>query len=400
MKLWNPENDVIVFERNKEGVTHGWGVTMERRFLAKLAKLDAESAAAIAARAVRWHEQAVHIHGRREVNKDNGEAYGVSRQTFVDILAARASGLGVDIRYEHDVTDAADLPDADLIVAADGVNSQLRGARAQFCTRVTDGQNKYIWLGTGTAWDAFNFFVVPTEAGWIWAHAYPHEPMTSTFIAECAESTWAALGFDKVSASRTCDMLEEIFADHLEGRRLWTQFADGMDARWLNFRTVSNERWHHGNVVLAGDSAHTVHFTVGLGTTLALQDVIALADQLRRASSLADGGLSAALTAYQEQRKAEIQLHVTEAERSAQWFENVPRYAGLSPRQFATVLHSRRAPHLRKLPPWLFCLLQDLKRCAGVVNSGSISTGARLPARPPPSPRCARCGRRCPGRHR
>jgi 2-polyprenyl-6-methoxyphenol hydroxylase-like FAD-dependent oxidoreductase len=361
MKLWDPANEVIVCERNKEGVTHGWGVTMERRFLARLAKFDGESAAEIAARSVGWQEQVVYIHGGREVNPDNGDACGVSRQKFVDILAARASGLGVDIRYECDVTDEAELPDADLIVAADGVNSQLRSAHAQFCTRVSDGRNKYIWLGTGTAWDTFNFFFVPTEAGWIWGHAYPHEPMTSTFIAECAESTWAALGFDQVSPSRTCDMLEEIFADHLEGRRLWTQLSDGLDARWLNFRTVSNERWHHGNVVLVGDSAHTAHFTLGLGTTLALQDVIALAGQLQRAGNLADGGLSAALTAYQEQRQAEMRSHVTDAQRSAQWFENVPRYAGLSPRQFATVLHARRAPHLLKLPPRLFCLLRDLK---------------------------------------
>ncbi len=376
MKLWDPANDVIVFERGKEGVTHGWGVVMERRFLATLAGFDAESAAQIAARSVRWQEQVVHIHGRREVNRDNGGACGVSRQKLVDILAARASGLGVDIRYEHDVASTAELPDADLIVAADGVNSQLRDAHAQFCTRVADGGNKYIWLGTGAAWDAFNFFFVPTEAGWLSGHAYPHEPMTSTFIVECAESTWAALGFDEASPSRTCDMLEELFADHLEGRRLWTQFSDGLDARWLNYRTVSNERWHHGTMVLAGDSAHTAHFSVGLGTTLALQDVIALAGQLRRAGDLADGGLSAALTAYEEQRKAELRSHVTAAERSALWFENVPRYAGLSSRQFAAVLHARRAAHLSTMPPRLFCLLQDVKRRTASVSRGMLA--ARL----------------------
>src|SRR5580692_8225212 len=43
MKLWNPANRVIVFERDKEGVTHGWGVIMERRFLGALAEFDAES---------------------------------------------------------------------------------------------------------------------------------------------------------------------------------------------------------------------------------------------------------------------------------------------------------------------------------------------------------------------
>lgn len=368
IKLWNPANEVIVFERDKEGVTHGWGVTLERRFLDRLSELDPESAAEIAARAVSWHEQAVEINGRREVNRDNDHACGVSRQRFVDILAARARGLGVEIRYEQDIRDPAQLPEADLILAADGASSQLRGSHPQFGTRVTHGRNKYIWLGTGKVWDAFNFFFVPTEAGWIFAYAYPHEPMTSTFIAECDERTWAALGFDNASPSRTCDMLEQIFADHLDGRRLWTQFPDGMDARWLNFRTVSNERWYHGNVVLAGDSAHTAHYTVGLGTTLALQDVIALAGQLRRAGNLAADGIGAALAAYQRQRQAALQSHATEAQRSALWFENVARYTDLSPRQFAAVLHARRAPLLPKLPPRLFCLLHDLRQHSRAIN--------------------------------
>jgi 2-polyprenyl-6-methoxyphenol hydroxylase-like FAD-dependent oxidoreductase len=362
MKLWNPANEVIVFERNKEGITHGWGVTMERRFLDEMAGLDAESAAEIAARSVSWDEQAVEIYGGREVNPDNGDAYGVSRKRFVDILAARASGLGVEIRYEEDIRDTSQLPEADLILAADGVSSQLRSSRAEFGTQVTEGRNKYIWLGTGKVWDAFNFFFVPTEAGLMWSHAYPHETMTSTFIVECEERTWAALGFDNASPSRTCDMLEQIFADHLGGRRLWTQFPEGTDARWRSFRTVSNERWYHGNVVLAGDSAHTAHFSVGLGTTLALQDVIALAGQLRRADNLAADGIGAAMAAYQEQRQAELRLHATEAQRSELWFENVPRYAGLSSRQFAAVLHARRAPLLLKLPPRLFCLLHDLRQ--------------------------------------
>ncbi len=384
MKLWNPANEVMVFERDKEGVTHGWGVIMERRFLDRLAELDAESAAEISARAVSWNEQVVEINGRREVNRDYGYVYGVSRQRLVDILAARASGLGVEIRYEQDVSDTSQLPEADLILAADGASSQLRGSRAQFCTRVTDGRNKYIWLGTGKAWDAFNFFFVPTEAGWIYGHAYPHETMTSTFIAECDERTWAALGFDTASPSRTCDMLEQIFADHLDGRRLWTQFPDGMDARWLNFRTVSNERWYHGNLVLAGDSAHTAHFSVGLGTTLALQDVIALAGQLRRAGKLSAMSISAALAAYQQQRQAELRPHATEATRSALWFENVPRYAGLSARQFATVLHARRAPLLPKLPPRLFCLLHGVRHRSRAVSLGPEAGAARHAGGEPP----------------
>jgi anthraniloyl-CoA monooxygenase len=81
MKLWRPESDVTVFERNKEGVTHGWGVTMERGFLATLAGLDAESAAEIEGSSVRWQHQVVSFRGERDVNHDNGDSSGWTSAT-------------------------------------------------------------------------------------------------------------------------------------------------------------------------------------------------------------------------------------------------------------------------------------------------------------------------------
>lgn len=361
-KLWQPESDVIVFERNKEGATHGWGVTMEQKFLAALAGLDGESAAAIEWRSVRWLDQAICFGGDRKVNRDNGAAYGISRQRFVEIVAARARQLGVEIRYEHTVRDIAELTaNADLIVAADGIGSQIRDSR-DFGTTITEGRNKYIWLGTGRVFDSFSFLFERTRAGWIWAYAYRHDPQASTFIVECQPRTWTGLGFHRCSPARALDRLEDIFAGHLAGHRLWAQFPDGMDAHWQNFRTVRNERWHRGNVALVGDSAHTAHFSVGLGTTLALEDVIVLAGQLRRTGGQTPAGVLRALQAYQDQRQAELRAHAIEARHSARWFENVPRYAGLTPRQFATVLHARRAPLLPVMPPRLFCGLQGVRQ--------------------------------------
>jgi 2-polyprenyl-6-methoxyphenol hydroxylase-like FAD-dependent oxidoreductase len=290
----------------------------------------------------------------------------------MDILATRARQLGVSIHYEHDVSGKSGLPAADLIVAADGADSQLRAGRGEFGTTVTEGRNKHIWLGTGKLFDAFNFFFEPTEAGWIWAYAYQHEPRASTFIVECEPRTWSGLGFDNCSPTRALGRLEEIFSDHLHGHRLWSQFAGGADARWRNFRTVSNRRWHHGNVVLVGDSAHTAHFSGGLGTTLAIGDAIALAAQLRRVGHRAAGngaaGLTAALTAYQRQRQAELRRHASEAKRSAAWFEKVPRYADLTPRLFAAALHARRAALLPGLPPRTGGGLLEVRRRLGLAG--------------------------------
>jgi 2-polyprenyl-6-methoxyphenol hydroxylase-like FAD-dependent oxidoreductase len=361
MRLWQPESDVTVFERNAAGVTHGWGVIWEREFLERLARLDAESAAEIERSSTRWRDQVTDFRGVRDVNGDNNDTHAISRQRFVDILAARAGELGVDIRYSHEVRDASELGDADLIVAADGVNSLLRDGRTGFGTSIRTGRNKYAWLGTTEAYESFSFFFEQTEAGWIWAHAYPHGPTASTFIVECTPATWAALGFDAGPASTALDRLTDIFGKHLDGHRLTSRFPDGSEARWQNFRTVRNERWHDGRVVLVGDSAHTAHFSVGLGTTLAIDDVIALAGQLRTTRTGGRGGrgcdLEPALAAYQRQRQSELRAHAMMADRSEAWFENLPRYAALPPREFAAVLHARRAPLLPYLPPRVFCQL-------------------------------------------
>jgi 2-polyprenyl-6-methoxyphenol hydroxylase-like FAD-dependent oxidoreductase len=379
MKLWQPESDVTVFERNAAGVTHGWGVIWERRFLDRLAALDPESAAEIERDSTRWRDQVISFRGVREVNGDNQGTYAISRQRFVNILAARADQLGVDIRYSHEVRDAAELPDADLIVAADGVNSVLRDSRrAGFGTSIGTGRNKYTWLGTSKAYESFSFFFEQTEAGWIWAHAYQHEPTASTFIVECTPATWAALGFDHGPASMALDRLEEIFGRHLDGHRLSSRFPDGSEARWQNFRTVRNERWYDGRVALAGDAAHTAHFSVGLGTTLAIDDVIALAEQLRAAKTRGD--LAPALAAYQRQRQSELRLYAIMADRSEAWFEHLPRYAVLPPGEFATVLHARRAPLLPYLPPRVFCQLNRARERFPAIDALRTLV-SRLPPR-------------------
>ena len=57
---------------------------------------------------------------------------------------------------------------------------------------VTTGRNQYAWLGTPKVFDAFTFAFERTEAGWVGVRL----PLgaTSTFIVECAPSTWEALG--------------------------------------------------------------------------------------------------------------------------------------------------------------------------------------------------------------
>jgi anthraniloyl-CoA monooxygenase len=342
MKLRDPAHDVLVVERNRPDDTFGWGVVFSNETLENLWKNDAKSAAAIEGAFQHWDDIDVHFKGH--VVRSGGHGFaGIARKRLLGILQERARSLGVDLRFETEVEDAGAYPDADLIVAADGANSRIRSRHAAaFQPSIELRQNKYVWLGTEKAFEAFTFIFEETEHGWIWAHAYRFDADTSTFIVECDEATWRALGFDRMSQADGIAACEMLFERHLDGHRLMSNAAHLRGSAWLSFPRVACERWHHGNLVLLGDAAHTAHFSVGSGTKLALEDAIGLADALH-----AEHDLERALEAYHETRRIEVLKLQSAARNSTEWFEAVPRYAHFEPMQFAYALltRSQRVSH-------------------------------------------------------
>jgi p-hydroxybenzoate 3-monooxygenase len=65
----------------------------------------------------------------------------------------------------------------------------------------------------------------------------------------------------------------------------------------LPFRSFVQEPMRHGNLLLAGDAAHTVPPTGAKGLNLALADVRVLAEELERAIAKKDGSLLDSYTA-------------------------------------------------------------------------------------------------------
>jgi 2-polyprenyl-6-methoxyphenol hydroxylase-like FAD-dependent oxidoreductase len=362
MKLRDPQHDVLVFERNPTGAVHGLGVTLGQDMLDTLRDNDSVSAAELELAARRWTHQIVYIDRARE-SRDGFDISSIGREALVDILARRAADVGVRITYGHEVTDLAELPPADLVVIADGVGSRLRSAVDAFGTSITVTGNKHMWLGSTIQLDTFNYIFAPTPHGWMWAYAYQFEERSSTFIVEGSPRTLAESGLDAMPAEEAAAILSDVFKDNLGGHRLTARLPDGSLARWLDFRIVRNERWHAGNLVLAGDSAHTAHFSLGQGTKMALDDAIALADSLGRHADL-----ETALSAYETRRKAELMRPLSEARCSAQWFENLPRYIGLKPHEFATLLQARWSPLIQVLPPRLSYQLHQVTRRFHVLD--------------------------------
>jgi anthraniloyl-CoA monooxygenase len=383
-KLRNPEIEVTVLERNPAEVSFGWGVTFSDDVLDSLYEGDPVSAARIEANPVSWSDQLVVLQDKPAAHL-GGYGFAIRRDLLMRLLARRATELGVKLLYEYPVEDPDELArvvDADLVLAADGANSRVRGWHAeQFGTQTEQGVNHYIWLGARKVFTEFCYGFEHTEAGWIWFYAYPYDQQTTTFIVECGPQTWRALGFDTLGPDEALRKLEQIFARHLDGQPLLAQTRPEdahRPAPWLQFTWVTNRAWYHDNIVLAGDAAHTTHFSIGNGTKLAFDDVLELDRQL----GAHPHDLPAALADYQRRRDEAVTARQRVARNSAHWFEQIGAYTGLDPVRFSFALRTRGEVS-RPAPagaPWLLHRATQLslgRAARGLITSSRRRQRAR-----------------------
>ena len=349
LKKRRPDADVTVLERNAPDDTFGWGVVFSDQTLDNVRAADEPTYQAISDSFARWDDIDIHFKGTTITSGGHGFA-GIARRRLLEILQRRAQALGVDLRFRQEIRGLADLErlglaGADLIVAADGINSVIRQELAeQFQPNLDVRKARYIWLGTTQRFDAFTFIFIVNDAGVFQVHAYRFEEAQSAFIVECDERSWRNAGFDRMDAAETLAACEEMFAPWLGGHRLMHNAPHQRAKPWLTFVRVSNAAWFRDNVVLIGDAAHTAHFSIGSGTKLALEDAIALA---RVIDERGTQDLEHALKQYQDERMTEALRLQNAARNSMEWFENVRRYVNLDPPQFAYSLltRSQRVSH-------------------------------------------------------
>jgi len=341
LKKARPDFDVTVYERNRPEDSYGFGVVFSDETLDHFAEADGPSYEELTRSFKHWGDIEVHhFSGRRFVSGGHGFA-ATGRRELLEILTKRATEVGVDLRFSTEIADLSDLPEADLIVGADGANSMVRRSLEPHLGPSIDLRvNKYIWFGTPKVFDEFNFIFEDTPAGMVWAHIYPYSSEGSTFIVEVPPGTWRSLAFDQtkdetfppgISDEVALKACQEMFAEHLDGHPLV-----GNNSKWLQFPTIKCERWHHENVVLMGDAIHTAHFSVGSGTKLAMEDAIALSGFL-----LEDMPIGEALDSYETARRPEVDSLQRAAKASLEWFEGADRYRHLEPEQFVFSMLTR-----------------------------------------------------------
>ena len=342
MKKQDPSHRVRVVERNKPYDTFGWGVVFSDQTLGNLQAADPESAAEVLAAFNHWDDIEVNIRGHKLRSGGHG-FIGIGRKRLLNILQRRCEELGVELVFETDAQGDQDYPDADLIIASDGLNSRIRSKYAEtFQPDIDLRKCRFVWLGTHKKFEAFTFAFEETPAGWFQAHAYQFDGETSTFIVEAPEDVWLAAGIDKMEKEESIAFCEKLFARHLDGNPLMSNASHLRgSAQWIRFPRVVCKTWVHHNgrapVVLMGDAAHTAHFSIGSGTKLALEDSIELARCIGRTPD----DLTQALSEYEAIRSVEVLKIQNAARNSTEWFENVRRYVNLPPEQFAYSLLTR-----------------------------------------------------------
>lgn len=345
MKRQDPPHDVTVIERGPRDATWGFGVVFSDRALEFLRADDEALYQLITPHMQTWeHLSIVHNDTRIPITGNGFSAIG--RLELLQLMVAHAEALGVTIRFEAEATSLAEIdPDAgtereaDLIVAANGAFSWVRGEHEErFGTSIDWRPNRFIWYGTSQVFDSLTLTFRETEWGVFCAHHYRYAPDMSTFLVEVTDATWRRAGFESLSPADTIARCEQAFAPDLGGHPILSN-----NSHWRQFPAVWNERWSFDNVVLLGDALRTAHFSIGSGTRLAMEDAIALAKACREADDGRGLGLQpsreqvrGALEAFQALREPPMRKIWNAANVSLRWYERMDELVpGLSPVEFA-----------------------------------------------------------------
>ena len=329
MKRDHPAARVTIVERNRADDTFGFGVVFSDQTLETFERADPASYRAITDAFAYWDDIEINrtpLDGAATTHRIGGNGFcGCSRRTLLLLLQARARELGVELLFGRDAT-PEDFPDADLIVAGDGINSPIRERfRDHFAPEVDLRPNRFAWMGSTRPFDAFTFFFKERPEGIFVAHCYQYERGASTWVMETDPETFARAGLEGMSESEGAAYLEGVFRDELAGHPLITNRS-----LWRRFPMLRCRRWSRDNLVLLGDAKATAHFSIGSGTKLAMEDAIHL-----HAAFAAGGGVTDCLARFEGARREEVEKTQHAADISLVWFEHVRRFWHMPAARFA-----------------------------------------------------------------
>jgi 2-polyprenyl-6-methoxyphenol hydroxylase-like FAD-dependent oxidoreductase len=326
--LWkkrHPDADVRLFEQNAADVTWGFGVVFSDRALDFLRADHPEVVDLLGGRMESWRNLTLDLRGR-SIEIDGIGFSAIGRLELLQLLQSLARGAGVVMTFNAPIRSMHELPEADIVIGADGLNSLVRRSfEREFKTSLSYSNNKFAWFGAARPFGTLTQTFVETGCGTFNAHHYRYAPSMSTFLVECDPATWKRYCFAEKTTAEATQICQQVFSAALEGHALISN-----NSVWRNFPFLWNERWHTGNIVLIGDALHTAHFSIGSGTRLAMEDAVALGKALETEHTV-----ERAFAQYQAARQPIVQALVAASRTSAGWYEQFPTHMQLEPIEFA-----------------------------------------------------------------
>jgi 2-polyprenyl-6-methoxyphenol hydroxylase-like FAD-dependent oxidoreductase len=326
--LWktrHPHHRLQIFEQNPADATFGFGVVFSDRALEFLRDDDPETCDLITSHMETWRDITL-VHRGETVIIDGVGFSSIGRLHLLKFLQQRARSAGAVLHFGRVIASLDELGDFDLIVAADGLNSVARRTyEGDFATSLSYLDSKFIWYGTTKSFPTLTQTFIESEYGAFNAHHYRYSANMSTFIVECSRSTWLRAKFHEKVDAESRAACERLFAISLEGHPLISN-----KSTWRNFPQLWNDRWSFRNIALVGDALHTAHYSIGSGTRLALEDVVALVKALESHP----GDLESGLRHYEARRKPIVEKIITAATASARWYSAFELHMKLVPIEF------------------------------------------------------------------
>ena len=239
--------------------------------------------------------------------------YRIDRQHIIELLAEKAKEAGAEIRFSSLVKAAAPEGSitlqsgqelgADLVVAADGVNSTIRDAHGLLDRRIW-GRDCGVRINIPRrseeiAADASDGTVM-IEA-WADRRRVLYCPVTKSEYYVLLTCT------TRDAAAATSPIDPDVWARSFPTMRgLFVRMRDEADwpqSHWAHFQTIRLKRWSTGRIALIGDAAHAMPPYLAQGAGHAMMNALGLAEALHHAPTLEPAlaeweGLERPLTEY------------------------------------------------------------------------------------------------------
>ncbi len=217
----------------------------------------------------------------------NVRVYGVLRQRMIDALAAAARRAGAEIVANSEgigATPAGELQlangerlKADLIVAADGVNSRIRDGLGLVSERryLRDGCIRVL-IPTRSAAEGLDSRTIEYWSGHRRLLFNPCSP-THLYLA-------LSMPHDDVPG-RTLPVNKPLWTQSFPHLRALIERI-GDDGRYDRFEYITLKRWSSGRVAVIGDAAHALPPNIGQGAGCAMMNALSLAVFLERGADV------------------------------------------------------------------------------------------------------------------